>query len=100
MWFSSFTQFPAASAIQCSQEVSQFVTHLQMKPTMKFSPGVLIFLIEQFVLGIWKVLLDIFARRNGAVGTGKSGGKAVRHLSSLIFAAKATATDANSVDVY
>jgi len=45
-----------------SSEVSQFVTHLQMKPTMKFSPGVLIFLIEQFVLGIWKALLDMFAR--------------------------------------
>lgn len=45
-----------------SSEVSQFVTHLQMKPTMNFSPGVLIFLIEQFVLGIWKAMLDIFAR--------------------------------------
>jgi hypothetical protein len=33
-----------------------------MKPTMNFSPGVLIFLIEQFVLGIWKAMLDIFAR--------------------------------------
>lgn len=45
-----------------SSEVSQFVTHLQMKPTMNFSPGVLIFLIEQFVLGIWKAMLDIFSR--------------------------------------
>lgn len=45
-----------------SSEVSEFVTHLQMKPTMNFSPGVLIFLIEQFVLGIWKAMLDIFSR--------------------------------------
>ena len=44
------------------KEVSEFVTHLQMKPTMNFSPGVLIFLIEQFVLGIWKAMLDIFSR--------------------------------------
>eukprot|EP00913_Durusdinium_trenchii_P003023 g2795.t1 len=33
-----------------------------MKPTMKFSPGVLVFLIEQFVLSIWKTVLDLFSR--------------------------------------
>lgn len=45
-----------------SNEVKQFVGHLQMKPTMKFSPGVLVFLIEQFVLSIWKTVLDLFSR--------------------------------------
>lgn len=89
--------FPAAWVMQlCSQEVSQFVTHLQMKPTMKFSPGVLIFLIEQFVLGIWKALLDMFARRNGF---GETSGNLGRNL-RWFFAVKATATDADRLDVY
>ena len=89
--------FPAAWVMQlCSQEVSQFVTHLQMKPTMKFSPGVLIFLIEQFVLGIWKALLDMFARRNGF---GKTSGNLGGNL-RWFFAVKATATDADRLDVY
>lgn len=89
--------FSAAWAMQlCSQEVSQFVTHLQMKPTMKFSPGVLIFLIEQFVLGIWKALLDMFARRNGFGETSGNLGGNLRWF----LAVKATATDADRLDVY
>ena len=45
-----------------AEEVNQFVTHLKMKPTMKFSPGVIIFLLEQAVLGIWKLGLDLLSR--------------------------------------
>lgn len=45
-----------------AEEVKQFVTHLQFKPTMKFSPGVLVFLWEQAVLELWKFILDLFSR--------------------------------------
>ena len=38
--------------IGTAQEVKQFVTHLQFKPTMKFSPGVLVFLLEQAHAGV------------------------------------------------
>lgn len=69
-----------------------------MKPTMKFSPGVLVFLIEQFVLSIWKTVLDLFSRL--VMGHDAFGSKLVPHLlGSNSRVHKVAAANANGFDV-
>jgi len=50
-------------------EVSEFVTHLKMRPSMKFGVSVLGFLHERAVLGTWKFVLDVISKLRPSLQT-------------------------------
>jgi len=50
-------------------QVSEFVTHLKMRPSMKFGVSVLGFLHERAVLGTWKFVLDVISKLRPSLQT-------------------------------